>query len=373
VETIAVSALNASKYQVIFYAGGHGTMWDFPNDTILSTFAAKVYEHGGIVSAVCHGPSGLLNIKDKNDEFLIRNKQVAGFSNEEEEAVGLTKVVPFSLEDELKKRGAKYTSGPKFQSHVVSDSRIVTGQNPGSSLDCARAVLKELSKHYGVKDDVVVDLLLMVTSHNKLGDTGKPTGWDLTEVSHPYSAFIERGYKVVLASPKGGLAAVDHGSVTTFEKDPVAAKFYEDKCDKDGKLDTIALSALNFKKYKVIMFGGGHGTMWDFPDDTIVQTAAETIYNGGGILAGICHGSAAFVNLKNSKGEPLVKGKKINLLQQCRGGRSQNHFSDAVFIRRCIDQKRSFVQQGSKDLGMPRSDRWHSYHWSKSSQCRQVG
>ncbi|ETO06949.1 ThiJ/PfpI domain protein [Reticulomyxa filosa] len=142
-ETYAISALDA-----IFYSGGHGTMWDFPNDSILNKAAEKIYNNGGVIGAVCHGPAGILNLKDEKGEYLIKGKNVTGFSNKEEEAVELTKVVPFSLEDELKKRKANYSSADNFKSHVVTDTRLVTGQNPASSSTCAEAVIDQVSKAF---------------------------------------------------------------------------------------------------------------------------------------------------------------------------------------------------------------------------------
>jgi len=309
--TYAISSLDVSKYHAIFYTGGHGTMWDFPNDSILNAAAQKLYANGGVLAAICHGSAGLLNLKNEKNEYLISGKVITGFSNEEEEACELTKVVPYLLEDELKKRGAKYQNKAKFTSLAVSDSRIITGQNPQSSIECARAVVKQLSKTYYGKDEPIVEVIIIVTNHTTLGTTGKKTGWYLPEVAHPYYHFVESGYKVTFASAKGGLAAVDANSVTSYATDEECAQFYGTKCDKDGNLDTVAISALNHKNYHAIVYTGGHGTMWDFPNDKFLQTAAEAIYNNGGIVGSICHGPAGILNLKDGKGVHLVKGKKV--------------------------------------------------------------
>lgn len=132
-QTLKLADLKASDYKAIVFAGGHGTMWDFPDDKKLQQFAADLYQNNGIVAAVCHGPAALLNIKLKDGRYLISGKQVTGFSNSEEEQVQLTQVVPFSLQDELVKRGAKYSADDNWQSKVVVDQRLITGQNPQSA------------------------------------------------------------------------------------------------------------------------------------------------------------------------------------------------------------------------------------------------
>ena len=131
-------------YSVIYYAGGHGTVFDFPDNVQLQKIAAQIYEHGGIVSAVCHGPVGLLNIKLSNGENLIKGKKVTGFSNEEEKMLKLDDKVPHLLEDELKNRGAHFEKGPAFTDFTVSDSRVVTGQNPQSAGSVGTKVLAAL-------------------------------------------------------------------------------------------------------------------------------------------------------------------------------------------------------------------------------------
>jgi putative intracellular protease/amidase len=133
--------VDPSSYDGIFYAGGHGTMWDFPDDAGLAKLAAAIYERGGVVGAVCHGPAGLLNVRLASGEHLLAGKDVAGFTNGEERAVKLENVVPFSLEDELIKRGAKHHAGPNFAPRVVVSERVVTGQNPASAVGVAEAMV----------------------------------------------------------------------------------------------------------------------------------------------------------------------------------------------------------------------------------------
>jgi len=144
--TLKPSQVNPSDYSAILYAGGHGTMWDFRDNNELSTLASRIYERGGIIAAVCHGPAALLNIKLSNSEYLIKGKKLTGFSNAEEEAAGLTKVMPFLLETELKARGGIYTNTSVWKKNVIVDGRLVTGQNPASAESVGVEIAKLLKK-----------------------------------------------------------------------------------------------------------------------------------------------------------------------------------------------------------------------------------
>jgi putative intracellular protease/amidase len=140
--TLHPSQVNPAEYDGIFYAGGHGTMWDFPNNPALDRIAATMYDRGGVVGAVCHGPAGLVNIKLVDGNYLIAGKAVAGFTNEEEVAVGMQDVVPFLLESTLIERGAIHTKSPNFQAHVRVSDRLVTGQNPASATGVGEQMVK---------------------------------------------------------------------------------------------------------------------------------------------------------------------------------------------------------------------------------------
>lgn len=142
--TLSADAINPNDYDAIYYAGGHGVMWDFPEDENLQNIASTIYDNGGVVSAVCHGVVGLLNIKNGDGEYLIKNTKVTGFTNTEEIAVGLDKVVPFLTEDELVRKGANYVKGEDWAVFAVADNRIVTGQNPASGGAVAKEVIQLL-------------------------------------------------------------------------------------------------------------------------------------------------------------------------------------------------------------------------------------
>lgn len=142
--TLTPDAVNPADYDVIFYVGGHGTMWDFPNNPQLAKIAAHIYENGGVVAAVCHGPAGLVNIQLSNGEFLVKGKTLAAFTNAEEESVGLTNTVPFLLQSKLEERGANHVAAPNFQPNVQVSERLATGQNPTSAKPLAEAIMKLL-------------------------------------------------------------------------------------------------------------------------------------------------------------------------------------------------------------------------------------
>jgi putative intracellular protease/amidase len=127
------SEFDAASFEAVHFVGGHGTMWDFPENKDIARLAGKIYDQGGFVTAVCHGPSGLLNIRLADGSYLLDGKTVTSFTNGEEEAVGLTEIVPFLLEDALKQRGATFVAADNWSDHVQVSERLITGQNPQSA------------------------------------------------------------------------------------------------------------------------------------------------------------------------------------------------------------------------------------------------
>jgi putative intracellular protease/amidase len=134
-------------YAAIFYAGGHGAMWDFPGNTRLAGIARDIYEAGGVVAAVCHGPAGLVNITLSDGSYLVAGREVSAFTNDEESAVGLAGVVPFLLQTVLEERGAKHAGAANFEPHVSVSGRLVTGQNPASATGVAEQVIAALAQN----------------------------------------------------------------------------------------------------------------------------------------------------------------------------------------------------------------------------------
>jgi len=145
-DTMAVADVDASRYDAIYLTGGHGVMFDFPTSDELAGLIARFFEDGRVVSAVCHGPSGLLNVRLGNGEALLSGRDVTGFSWTEEGAAKRDDAVPFNLEEELERRGARYSrSKLPFMSHVVEDGSLITGQNPRSAKGVGEAVVRRLA------------------------------------------------------------------------------------------------------------------------------------------------------------------------------------------------------------------------------------
>lgn len=144
--TTTPDVLDAGDYDGVFYAGGHGTMWDFPDSEALQRVTAAVYEAGGVIGAVCHGPAGLLNVTLSDGSALVAGREVSAFTTEEEKAVELDRVVPFLLDQALQERGARHTKASPFQPHIVRDGRLVTGQNPPSATGVGEAMVAALEE-----------------------------------------------------------------------------------------------------------------------------------------------------------------------------------------------------------------------------------
>lgn len=143
--TLKLSTVNQKDYDAVFYPGGHGPLWDLVEDKNSIALIESFYTHNKPVAFVCHAPAVLKNVKVKG-QYLVKGKKVTGFTNTEEEAVGLTKVVPFLLEDALTQNGAKFSKGANWQPYAVEDGLLITGQNPASSKLVAGKLLDKLNK-----------------------------------------------------------------------------------------------------------------------------------------------------------------------------------------------------------------------------------
>lgn len=142
--TVPLKTVSADEYDAIFYPGGHGPLWDLAEDPDSIALVETMHAKGKPVAAVCHAPGVLRHARAADGTPLVQGKAVTGFSNTEEAAVGLTEVVPFLVEDELRKAGGTYSKGADWQPHVISAGNLITGQNPASSEPAAQAVLKLL-------------------------------------------------------------------------------------------------------------------------------------------------------------------------------------------------------------------------------------
>ena len=145
-DTKKLSDLKPGDYAGIYAAGGHGTCWDFPNQAEVADFISKVYAGGGVVGAVCHGPMALVGVKGPDGKPLVSGKKVAVFTDAEEKAVKLEKVVPFLLQSELEKAGAKVVVADNWAENAVRDGRLVTGQNPASATKSAKLFVEALQE-----------------------------------------------------------------------------------------------------------------------------------------------------------------------------------------------------------------------------------
>jgi putative intracellular protease/amidase len=144
--TVKLSGVSSDDHDAVFYVGGHGVMWDVAEDAASIKLIEAMFAADKPVAAVCHGSSVFRHTKAPDGAPLVRGKRVAGFTNTEEAAVGLTEVVPYLVEDMLKQNGGIYSKADNFQSHVITDGNLVTGQNPASSKGVAAAVVNLLSR-----------------------------------------------------------------------------------------------------------------------------------------------------------------------------------------------------------------------------------
>lgn len=146
-ETLVLADVNEADYDAVFYPGGHGPLWDLAEDKISSALIQSFNNHNKPIAFVCHAPAALRHVKDANGQYLVKGKKVTGFTNSEEEAVHLTKVVPFLVEDMLKANGGIYSKAGDWQPYAVEDGNLITGQNPSSSEMVAKMLLKKLKSN----------------------------------------------------------------------------------------------------------------------------------------------------------------------------------------------------------------------------------
>lgn len=144
--TIRLDTVNLSDFDAVFYPGGHGPLWDLAEDQNSINLINSTIANGKPIALVCHAPGVLRHVKNSDGSPLVQGKKVTGFTNSEEAGVGLTEVVPFLVEDELIRHGAKYSKGGDWQSYVVQDGLLITGQNPASSSEAAKVLLQALGQ-----------------------------------------------------------------------------------------------------------------------------------------------------------------------------------------------------------------------------------
>ena len=153
-------------------------------------------------------------------------------------------------------------------------------------------------------------VLIVLTSHTELGKTGKKTGFWLPELTHPYYEFIEAGYTVDVASIEGGMAPLD-GKIFEEEEDEYNQKFLNDPKLMAKVMRSIPIAEINPDDYQVVLYSGGSGPMWDFPNNPDINRISKSIYEKDGIVSAVCHGTVALVNVTLSDGSLLIKNKRI--------------------------------------------------------------
>ena len=144
--TLRLDSVNQADFDSVFYPGGHGPMWDLAEDQNSVKLIESFLATNKPVALVCHAPGALRHVKKPDGTPVVEGKKVAGFTNSEEATMGLTDVVPFLVEDELKAKGGLYSKGPDLKPYIVSDGLLITGQNPASSGPAAKALIEHLSK-----------------------------------------------------------------------------------------------------------------------------------------------------------------------------------------------------------------------------------
>lgn len=154
-------------------------------------------------------------------------------------------------------------------------------------------------------------ILFVLTSNDKLGDTGNKTGFWIEEFAAPYYMLKDAGYEVTLSSPKGGQPPIDPSSESEDAQTESTKRFYNDKETQETLASTLQLSEVDQKDYDALFYPGGHGVLWDLVENKDSKEIIESFYNNNKPVSFVCHAPAVLKNIKNSNGEPLVKGKKV--------------------------------------------------------------
>lgn len=184
-------------------------------------------------------------------------------------------------------------------------------------------------------------VLIVVTSHGVMGQAddadAQKTGYFLSEVTHPYYVFKDAGFSIDIASPKGGEPPMDPRSHKLSDDDN--RRFVETAADWQKMQNSLLLADINAADYDAIVFAGGHGTMWDFPDNTDIQRLSRDIYENDGVVAAVCHGPAALVNVKLANGDYLVAGRTVSTFTNLEE-RIMRLYSDMPFLLETVLEER---------------------------------
>lgn len=335
--TKRASEVNVEDYDAIYFTGGHGVMFDF-RDPNLAALTARFYDSGRIVSAVCHGPAGLLDVTLQDGDALVKDKNVTGFSWPEEEAAQRADAVPFSLQDELKNRGGNYSIAKKpFDSHVVTDGRLITGQNPGSARAVAEAVVAALQAQWrrpsegdpvtstgGISPGAAARVLVVVSAADRIplrNGESAPTGTYLGELVEPTDAMLESGFDLSFATPGGKVPTIDGTSCSLMyfglsrqRRDAALAslsRLLGLGLGTPADLAEIAHDEQQLSSFDAVFVPGGHAPLVDllhrdaFVDDSPNEhfgALMQHFHDSGRTTALICHAPAALAAAPASTG-----------------------------------------------------------------------
>jgi len=183
-----------------------------------------------------------------------------------------------------------------------------------------------------------MNILIVLTNKEKVGNTDKKTGFHFSEFSHPYEFFVNHGYKVTVASPRGGECPI----TSPHPEDKINALFYKDPAKMKIVKETLKLDDLQNQHFDAVYLAGGHGTMFDFPNNKVLTTIMNKTLSAGGVVGAVCHGPAAFVGAKDNKGRYLVDGKRINSFTNIEEKATQ-YYNDLPFL---LESK--LIEQGAK-------------------------
>lgn len=296
--------VDIKEYKAMYYAGGHGAMFDLPQNKKLANMCAAMYDSDGVVGAVCHGIAGLVNVVVADGTHLLNGQTMTCFTNAEEEAIELTDEMPFPLETKCKERGANFVGSDDWQENVqVSSDRLVTGQNPASSTLTAEKII-ELIKE-GEKKKVLV---IVANSGNSLPN-----------VAHIVKEATNEGYTTHFASPDGGAATMDPLSVEKNRMNPTSANFMENASMKSALKSTMKLSVIKASRYEACILVGGPGA-FDVAESADAQSVATACYENGAVVGAIGEGAMVLANTSLSDGKPFLANHKLATISDTEAG-----------------------------------------------------
>ena len=189
-------------------------------------------------------------------------------------------------------------------------------------------------------------ILIVLTSQKTIGNTNKETGFHFSEFTHPYEFFVNHGYEVTVASPRGGECPI----TSPHPEDKINSLFSKNPDKMRIVKETAKLDNLQNKHFDAVYIVGGHGTMWDLPNNAVLANIMNSTYAGGGVLGAVCHGPAAFVGVKDKNGSYLVSGKRINSISNTEE-KATLFYNDMPFLleSKLVEQGALFESSGPRE------------------------